>query len=62
MAAQSTQIHVQTDRNYRHMTASKPSERQTRNQMFREIAAHPERTRAYLLRASMLGHRAADES
>ena len=58
MAAQSSLIHAQTDKNYRDMTASNESERKTRNQEFQAIAASHERTRAYLLRASMLGHRA----
>ena len=57
MQAQSTHIHVQTDKNYRDMTASDDVERQTRNQKFKKIASSHEAMRAYLLGASMLGHR-----
>ena len=58
IAAQESLIHAQTDKNYRDMTATNDGERQSRNQKFQDIAASPEKTRAYLLRASMLGHRA----
>ena len=57
MQAQSGHIHIQTDKNYQDMTASNDTERQTRNQKFKQIASSPEDMRAYLLRASMLGHR-----
>ena len=57
MQAQSSHIHVQTDKNYQDMTASDDVERQTRNQKFKQIASSPETMRAYLLGASMLGHR-----
>ncbi len=58
LEAQSGHVHVQTDKNYRDMTARDETERRTRNESFRRIASSPEATRAYLLRASMLGHRA----
>lgn len=46
-----------SDKNYRDMTAAEESQRLSRNQQLRNIAADPQKTRQYLLRASMLEHR-----